>query len=113
MSLMFLPPLALPSSGSGGRRGGPLSARLSPRGASSRWCATLLGWAPGRGQEVGEDAVDVRIQGQADMAALNFDCVQVRAQASFPVDHAIGARIDRCRGDSWLGGEVAKKTRFD
>src|SRR5207248_1025264 len=72
-----------------------------------------LALAPGRRQEVREDAIDLRVQRQADMAAVHLDRVDVRAQAGLPVDDAVRARVDRGRRHAGRSHEVADETHLD
>src|SRR5579864_4380550 len=107
MSLMALPPLALPSSGSCGRRlsfEGALSARhravareLPPTADVTRAAQRSL-VAPWRGEEVRQDPVDLGVEGEPDVAAVDLDRIDVGAEARLPVHDPVGARVDRGRG---------------
>src|SRR5256885_9545598 len=83
ISLMRFPPLALPSSGSCGRRPAPSQPATSYEGVPAKSQRSLgfrgalqapagidltggLGLAPGGGGKVGEDAVHLRIDSQAN-----------------------------------------------
>src|SRR5260370_28389933 len=83
------------------------------REASSRYSEMLLSLSPGRGEEVGEDAVRIRVQREPYVAALDLDRVDVVSQARLPVDDPVRARVDRGRRHLWCGGKVAQEARLD
>src|SRR5947208_10858854 len=83
--------------------------RVPAKDRSYRLDTGRLVMAPGRGQEVGEDPVDLRIQGQADMAAVDLDRVDIGPQARLPVHDPVGTRVDRRRGT--LG--AARRSRMN
>src|SRR5438309_5299897 len=97
-SLIVLPPLALPSSGSSGRRKAPSQP------APPMWLRELpsvsdltgaLCLAPWRGQQMGHDPIHLGIQRQSEVAAIHLDRVEIVAQACLPVHDSVRARIDR------------------
>jgi hypothetical protein len=66
-----------------------LSARTAELPLESN--PTPLGDVPRGGEEVGEDAIHLGVECKADVAALDLDCVHVRAEAGPPVDDPIRA----------------------
>src|SRR5213082_1760826 len=93
-SLIALPPLALPSSGSCGRRTGALSARSVER-APARSRSYRLVITPRRREEVGQDPVNLGVERQPDVTAVNLYRVEVRTQTRLPVHDPVRARIDQ------------------
>src|SRR5713226_8554774 len=73
----------------------------------------ILRVPPGGGEEVGEDAVDLGVQREPDVAALDLDGVDVRAQARLPVDNPVRARVDGRRRYARHRGEVAHEAQLD
>src|SRR5205823_3860722 len=96
MSAAAIVPAAVAASPSLPLAGGRAPAKdRSYRLDTGRLDTGRLVMAPGRGQEVGEDPVDLRIQGQADMAAVDLDRVDIGPQARLPVHDPVGTRVDR------------------
>src|SRR5205823_4654845 len=91
---------------------GALSARYA-RAPAGIDLTGGLGLAPGSGEEVGEDAVHLGIESQANVAAVDLDRVDVRPQAGLPVDDAVRARIDRGGRDARGRLEVAQESHLD
>ena len=58
---------------------------LSPdsRAPANSGCYRRYVLAPGSGEEVGEDAVDLGVEGEADMAAVDLDRVDVGRRHAF------------------------------
>src|ERR1700674_3381295 len=73
----------------------------------------MLRVPPGRGEEVGENTVDLGVDREPDVAAPYLDRVDVRTQASLPVDDAVRARVDGRRGYARLRREIAQETHLD
>src|SRR2546426_10985079 len=111
MSPIALPPLALPSSGSCGRRTGALSARSLERAPADS--ILVLVKSPRRGEEVGQDPIDLGVESQSDMTAVDFDRVDVGAQARLPVHDPIRAGVDRGRRDARCGAKIAQEAHLD
>src|SRR5579864_9358431 len=115
-SFMLLPPLALPSSGSCGRRKCALSAR-APRAPVAidltKSAEKRLVVPPRSGEEVPEDPVHLWVQGEPDVAAVHLDRVDVGPEAGLPVHDTVRTRIDRCHRHAGLGAEVPQEAHLD
>src|SRR6185503_11908161 len=75
----------LSSAGEFSSGGGGLLRLRFPMGAFSLYVT------PRGGEELGQDAVHLRVQGQADVAAPDLDPVEVRAQTGAPAHDSVGA----------------------
>src|SRR5262249_14369305 len=74
---------------------------------------TWLVRAPGRGQEMGQNPVDLGIQREADVAPADLDRVDIGAEAGFPVHDSIRPRVDRRRRHPGRGAQITQKTHLD
>jgi len=72
-----------------------------------------LGGPPGGGEEVGQDPIDLGVQREAHMAAVDLDRIDVGSQARPPVDDPVSARVQRSGRYSWRRREVAQETFLD
>src|SRR5712692_6869959 len=61
---------------------------------------------------MGEDPVNVRVQGQPDMAAPDLDHVHVASQARSPVHDTIRTRVDRGGGHPGRRRQVTQESHL-